>query len=405
MTWSDVQRIGYIERSTLPSGNRRIRVVFPNPWEEGKRLKLAKRPTPNGVWVSFDENSAQEALAHVRNALLAGLTLEAAVKPYLNHTLDSDTVEARARVWLDDFSDLVKAEDRSPGTLREYKRYAEKYFGWWSGKSIYNITRRDVKDWQKWLAKSFPSIGANTRSKISDAFRSMLREHARDEDGRISVPNFPVIKVPPSVRSTMDLDDRAKAIAAIPWEQRGLWLLAASECVRLGEIRAHTLDDFEAPNRLRLQASIQGSGKNQRRVERNKNDTAEWRELWDDETIAWLAWRMEQATPESRLRGEVALFWHPQARNTAKMWSYDPQNRAWRRACAAAGVTYVPFQESTRHTTLSALSKTLPERMLQAHSRHKDKRSLDHYTLATPGKEALVIAMKDHLRKSESDTE
>jgi hypothetical protein len=29
-----------------------------------------------------------------------------------------------------------------------------------------------------------------------------------------------------------------------------------------------------------------------------------------------------------------------------------------------------------------------------AHSRHKDKRSLDHYTLATPDKQALVIAMK-----------
>jgi hypothetical protein len=43
--------------------------------------------------------------------------------------------------------------------------------------------------------------------------------------------------------------------------------------------------------------------------------------------------------------------------------------------------------------------------MLQAHSRHKDKRSLDPYTVATPDKQALVIAMKDHARKSESDTE
>ena len=86
------------------------------------------------------------------------------------------------------------------------------------------------------------------------------------------------------------------------------------------------------------------------------------------------------------------------------MWSYDPHNRAWKRACKAAGVRYIAFQESTRHTTLSALSKTLPERMLQAHSRHKDKRSLDHYTLATPGKKALVIAMKGRLNKSESDT-
>jgi integrase len=68
-------------------------------------------------------------------------------------------------------------------------------------------------------------------------------------------------------------------------------------------------------------------------------------------------------------------------------------SKQWQRACEAAGVRYIPFQESTRHTTRSALSKTLPERMLQAHSRHKDKRSLAHYTLATPGKQALVIAM------------
>jgi len=174
----------------------------------------------------------------------------------------------------------------------------------------------------------------------------------------------------------VDLDDRAKAIAAIPWEQRGFWLLAASECLRFSEIYAYNLADFQAPNKLRLQASIQSSGKSQRRVERNKNHTTEWRELWDDETIQWVAWRLEQTTPESRLRGEVRLFWHPQARNKEKQWSYDPNNRAWRLACKNAGVRYILFQESTRHTTLSMLSKTLPERMLQAHSRHKDKRSL-----------------------------
>lgn len=404
MTWTDVQKIGYIERSTLPSGKQRIRLVVPNPWEDGKRLKLSKRPTPNGIWVAFDENAAQEALAHVRNSLMSGLTLEAALKPYLDHTLDADMIEARVKVWLDDFSDLVDAEDRSPGTLREYKRYAATHFEWWRGKSIYTITRRNVKDWHKWLVKTFPKLSANTRSKISASFRSMLREHSRDEDGRIPVPEFPEIKVPPALRETMDLDDRARAFAAIPWEQRGAWLFAASECLRIGEIRAYTLDDFEAPNRVRLQASIQGSGRNQRRVERNKNDTAEWRELWDDETIKWLAWRLEQATAESRLRGEISLFWNPKARNKLKRWSNDPHRKVWLRACEKAKVQYVAFQESTRHTTLSALSKTLPERMLQAHSRHKDKRSLDHYTLAKPDKNALVIAMKDHLNKSESDT-
>jgi hypothetical protein len=64
-------------------------------------------------------------------------------------------------------------------------------------------------------------------------------------------------------------------------------------------------------------------------------------------------------------------------------------------------VPYVAFQESTRHSTLTQISKVLPERMLQAHSRHKDKGSLDRYTLASPDKQALIIAMK----RGESDSE
>jgi hypothetical protein len=38
--------------------------------------------------------------------------------------------------------------------------------------------------------------------------------------------------------------------------------------------------------------------------------------------------------------------------------------------------------------------------MLQAHSRHKDEKSLGHYTLAPPDKQAMVAAMK----RGESDS-
>ena len=77
-----------------------------------------------------------------------------------------------------------------------------------------------MKAWHKWLADSFPTIRANTHGKISDAFRLMLREQSRDEAGRPPVPDYPEIKVPPAVRSTMDLGDRAKAIAAIPHKEK-----------------------------------------------------------------------------------------------------------------------------------------------------------------------------------------
>jgi integrase len=103
-----------------------------------------------------------------------------------------------------------------------------------------------------------------------------------------------------------------------------------------------------------------------------------------------------QATPESRLRGEVALFCHPSARNTEKRWSTDPFRKAWVQACEDAGVPFVSFQQASRHTTLSQLAKVLPERMLQAHSRHRDKRSLDPYVLSSPQPEAIVQAMRPH---------
>ena len=394
MTWADVREIGSIERDIRASGSVRIRLRFPDPWNHGKAIRLRFRRTPLGEWVPFDEQHALEDLAQIRNALLAGMTLKAALKPWVRRIDDEDRIENRAQVWLDDFARRVDLEERSPATLREYRRYADRFFVWWSGRDIYATTRRDVKDWQIWLGEAHPSLSATTRKKISDAFRAMLREHARDADGAIRVPDFPVIETRPSARRTMPLDDRANAMDEIPWSHRGAFLIAATECLRLSELRAYDLDDFEAPDRLRLQYSIQGSGREQRRVDRNKNRSAEWRELWNAETVRWIAWRIEQATPEARLRGEIALFWHPGARNRAKRWSTDPLEREWRRACAAAKVAYVPFQQATRHTTLSHLSKVLPERMLQAHSRHRDKRSLDAYTLAKPEREALVVAMR-----------
>ena len=394
-SWADVRKIGSIERDVRGNGSVRVRLRFPDPWNTGKRLRLPERPLPGGEWVAFDDSHAEEDLAQIRNALLAGVPLKKALKPWLHRIDDGDLIENRAKRWLEDFELAVQSEDRSEGTLREYRRYARTFFGWWAGSSILTITRRDVKDWHQWLATNF-SISGATRKKISDAFRVMLREAARDSDGEINVPVFPVIPTSPEPRRVMPIEDRTAAIGQIPWEHRGAFMVAASECLRVSELRAYTLDDYESAGKLRIQASIQGSGSKQRRVRHNKNRSAEWRTLWDAETISWLEWRLAQATPESRLRGEVALFWHPSARNTEKRWSTDPFRKAWVQACEDAGVPFVSFQQATRHTTLSQLAKVLPERMLQAHSRHRDKRSLDPYVLSSPQPEAIVQAMRPH---------
>jgi len=68
--------------------------------------------------------------------------------------------------------------------------------------------------------------------------------------------------------------------------------------------------------------------------------------------------------------------------------------REWKRACARAGVAYLPLQQGTRHSTLTTLGQTLPERVLRAFSRHKDSRSLDHYSKPRATRGALVRAFR-----------
>jgi hypothetical protein len=53
-----------------------------------------------------------------------------------------------------------------------------------------------------------------------------------------------------------------------------------------------------------------------------------------------------------------------------------------------------PFQQGTRHTTLTALPRVLPERVPRDLSRHRDAKSLDHYAKAKATPEAIVKALR-----------
>jgi hypothetical protein len=90
----------------------------------------------------------------------------------------------------------------------------------------------------------------------------------------------------------------------------------------------------------------------------------------------------------------VGLCWNPTARNVAKHWAPDALERQWNSACVAALGFRVPFQEGTRHSTLTALGQALPERVLQNFSRHRDARSLDHYSKPRATPEAIVRALR-----------
>jgi hypothetical protein len=165
--------------------------------------------------------------------------------------------------------------------------------------------------------------------------------------------------------------------------------VAATEALRVGEVRACDLDDFR-DGRLRISKAVQGP-RLDAPIRHTKNRSAEWREVWSEELLAWIAWRLQQATPERRLRGEVALFWNPTARNRAKRWTPDPMEKEWRRACEQVGAE-VALQEGTRHSILTALGQVLPERMLRSFSRHPGK-TLQNPNASKAAKAAAASAL------------
>ena len=118
------------------------------------------------------------------------------------------------------------------------------------------------------------------------------------------------------------------------------------------------------------------------------------RTLWSPELVRWIEWRVAQATPESRMAGAVALFWNPASQHPSKRWASSALGREWRRACDRAGIGQIGFQEGTRHTTLSALGEVMPERVLRAYSRHRNAKSLDHYSKPKATPDAIVRALR-----------
>jgi len=399
---------GRVVEDTHRSGRPRWRidcgVVELGP-DRRERVRIPGRPDPDNAarLVPFPSAAAAELELEYLRAAIATYGLVRSITPYLPRDVALDLVETRVEVYLEDFRARVRAGQRSPNTLAELDRYARAggHWSWWYGKTIRDLSNRDAKDWHAWLATrpaksrgaKGRTIGAKTQKNVSDAFRAFLFSVRDDENGELYVPRFPPIEVPEYVARTITPERLLAVLEQIPWERRGVYLVMAFEGVRVSEAVAFTLDDWDG-RELHIHRGRQGH-RVDARVRHNKTRSAKRRAPWWPELVKWLAWRVEQTTAEDRLAGRAsALFWCPEARGEARAWSEDALRRQWRAACTAAGES-IALQEGTRHTVLSRLAEVLPLVVLQEQSRHRDSRSLAHYTVgARPDPAAMVRAIR-----------
>ncbi len=375
MTWHAVANVGRVVRERMSNGRVRFWLDFGR--RDGRRVRLYSMPNPaGGVPIGFtDEAMAGRVLESIRSAMVDGKSLEQALAPFRGTSAPEDRVEFQLERYLEQWEARVEQGRGSFNTFREIRRYAGQggAFSYWFGRPIHSIRYADVEDWHFHLGRQ--GLSPKTQKNVSDAFRTFLRWTARR--GRIDrVPDFPKIRVPEFAPRILGIEAQRRVLEAIPWERRGAFLAAASEALRLSEVRALDLDDYQ-DGKLRVTKAVQGARVGAR-IRQTKTGAGEWREVWHEELLEWIRWRLAHATPEERLRGEVALFPNPTARNAAKRWAPDALERQWDKACDEALGYRVPFQQGTRHATLTALAQGgMPERVLRAFSRGGEEPSSD----------------------------
>jgi hypothetical protein len=341
-----------------------------------------------------DRRTAERVLEAVRKAYADHGSMARALAPWQTRPSEELLIDRKLEVWLTYWKELVAQGKRSVNSLREPLRLVrpDGHFAFWRGRSILEIKTALVEDYALWLGTR--GISHKTQRDTLVWFRSfhrwLLRRGELDGQERVY---WPTIEVAEHAPRTASLEEQGRVIEAIPWERRGAFLVAATESLRLSEVRAFNVDHYLGGGKLLLASAIQGQGK-AARVGPTKNRTASVRTLWNPELIRWIEWRLERVTAESKLRGESALFWNPDAKAPSKRWEPSVLRKEWHRACEGAGVGRISFQEGTRHSTLTALGEALPERVLRAYSRHRSAKSLDHYSKPRATPEAIVRALQ-----------
>jgi len=127
-----------------------------------------------------------------------------------------------------------------------------------------------------------------------------------------------------------------------------------------------------------------------------KGRSAAWIPV-DEELDQWIAWRLAQVSKAELLRGRIALFPNPTARNREKRWIANTLREDRNQAAAKVGVR-VRMYEGSRHSSATAwLAQGSSLQMIQRMLRHADSRSTERY--AKLGDLALVDVIRPRARR------
>jgi integrase len=371
-------------------GNRE-RVFLDFGRRNGKYVRLYTLPGRMGKRVPLTPELAQVALYDIRADVAKGKTIEQALARFQGATAHEHTVGHHLARWIDERNRRLAAagdDAPSPRTVKLYATYDRKYFRpWWASKPVGALTKPAVSEWLLWLAEQRQPNGktfkAKTRFNIARAFRAFLL-WCEDREIIAKAPKLVLSKPKPPRLDRFTWEQVQQVLAAIPWKRRGLFLIGATEALRVGELRALRVVDFR-DGRLHVHRALKGNGVNAPEgptKARTEHDPM----LWHPDALRWCSERAANGA------GETLMFLNPR---TDGAWSQEAVSEEWRRACEAAGLRYVPFGR-VRHTFATSLSERgVSDRATRQRTRHTSD-ALDHYAQPELRPETLRVLFDLH---------
>jgi integrase len=365
---------GRIERERRGDRHRWILCFQVN----GKRVRLHSGLTAHGDRVPFrDESMARAFLESIRADVRSGRTEEQALAPYLFRRSPANMVKARWERFIEDRR-ASKARGRrqiTEGRIYDLERMPERgYLDFFDEVSIYELTSPLLSDWVDWLADRWPNHSTKTRHHVVNDFMSFVRflKQRRDIAELPDKPELPAIdrrRRPVPSEGVLD-----RYLAAIPEDERGLFLLRSRDGVRISEARRLNVANYDWQARaLSIVDTKTEAGR--------RSFEVDW------EVADWLE---AHVPPSERLDTTRPLFRN--ARADDGRWRADAEERIHREAVAAAlgvdveGVVdnpaYWPPNHAGRHAAASHMMRRTKQQT-GAHDIDAVRRKLGHTARAT----------------------
>lgn len=324
---------------------------------------------------------ADAVLSYIEAQVARGRALEDVVSEVAPDAAAVSSIDALMKRWLESFRRKVETERRQPRTLAGYERLAGDgegaHLAYWRGKVLGDIDVQSLEDWEYLLATK-AKLSAKTRKNVLAAFHSFL-SWVCDQRPTYSIPKFPWPETDEHQPMILSPELQAKVLAAIPEDERGIFLFMAETLVRPSEARVLRVRDWITDsNQVRVARAAKdqktGSGSVVRGL---KSRNAKVVPILSFDMYCWLQVRV----PAERRLGDPdgPLFVNPDGRN-GLWWSHWALDYAWKQACARVGVQGVKMYEGLKHSTATALKALgADDRLLAQLAGHRDPRSVEKY--------------------------